>query len=131
MENSNEFKIRVANIEYFKVVEFSGPLYLKNLDHTKGLLMDLISTGTLNYILDFSSVEQVSSYFTRFILEFAQLVKSRNGKLFLYNPSMIARNIFNVLGMDEVIPCVESEEEIRGCIKSDHQLFVREPITSC
>jgi anti-sigma B factor antagonist len=74
-------------------------------------LMDAISDGAKNVIIDFKELDYISSAGLRVILKATKTIKRQDGKIMLCSMQDYVKEVFEIAGFDSFLPIVPTPED--------------------
>ena len=74
-------------------------------------LMDAISDGAKNVIIDFKELDYISSAGLRVILKATKTIKRQDGKIMLCSMQDYVKEVFEIAGFDSFLPIVPTLED--------------------
>jgi anti-sigma B factor antagonist len=74
-------------------------------------LLDAISDGTKNVIIDFKELDYISSAGLRVILKATKTLKRQDGKIMLCSMQDYVKEVFEIAGFDSFLPIVPSLDD--------------------
>ena len=74
-------------------------------------LMDAISDGAKNVIIDFKELDYISSAGLRVILKATKTIKRQDGKIMLCSMQDYVKEVFEIAGFDSFLPIVPTMDD--------------------
>ncbi len=96
------------------VVTVSGRMDAVTAPEFEKQCLNWMEEGHKNFLLDFSSLEYISSAGLRSILGVAKKAKPLGGKVVLSGLSGVVAEVFSISGFDAFLPIVETPEAGKG-----------------
>ena len=93
------------------ILAISGRLDAVTVSDAEASLNDLIDGGRDKVIIDFTSLEYISSAGLRFVLAGAKKLQAKGGSLLLVGLSGVVKEVFELAGFYDLLPVFASEKE--------------------
>lgn len=90
------------------VVSVSGRMDGVSAPEFEQKLAAWINEGETNFVIDFASLDYISSAGLRSILVTAKKLKAKNGKLLLCTLKDTVKEVFEISGFSSIVPIYES-----------------------
>lgn len=99
-----------------KLITLEGQLDESNVDAFAPKIYEVIENieAGQSMILDFEKVSYLNSKSIGYITDFYSQLLAKGSKLILAKPAANIRDIFNVVGIDQVIPLTQTLEEAKS-----------------
>lgn len=106
----------IQSDKQIKLITLEGQLDESNVDAFAPKIYEVIETmdSGQSMILDFEKVSYLNSKSIGYITDFYSQLLSKGSKLILAKPASNIRDIFNVVGIDQVIPLTQTLEEAKS-----------------
>lgn len=108
MEITSKLHRRVA------VVSVSGRIDTSTSSDFEAKLQDLIDEGQKNFVMDFSSVDFLSSSGLRVLVTTRKKLRDSGGDIVLAHPSQRASDSFEIAGLDKLFKSYPDRETAIG-----------------
>ncbi len=108
--------ISVQSDKKIKLITLEGQLDESNVDAFAPKVYEVIEALPENssLIIDFEKVSYLNSKSIGYISDFFTQLQAKNSKLILAKPAANIRDIFNVVGLDQVISITQTIEEAKS-----------------
>lgn len=101
-------KEKHGSISIFKVL---GRLDSNTSPDFEKEITEVIDNGGQNIVIDFETLDYISSAGLRVILKTAKTLKQSAGKLVLCSMKDYVREVFEISGFDSILPIVATKED--------------------
>ena len=98
-------------------LEIKGEVDASSAIEVDKTVAEAIANRCYRILIDCQSLEYISSAGLGVFISHLDDVKNNNGQIVFYNMKEKVRNVFKILGLDELIPIVESIEEAKALLK--------------
>lgn len=99
-------------------VKLHGRLDIQGTDAIDLPFTSLTATRKAGVLVDMSGVEFIASIGIRTLLSNAKALANRGGKMTLYNPVPLVRDVLTTSGVDNMIPIVDDYDSALQDLKS-------------
>jgi anti-anti-sigma factor len=115
MNGGAEARVLLERGEPVVVAELEGEVDASNAEEIGGEIAGLISTAPTGLLLDLSRTRYLDSAGVRMLLDLAEKLRQRRQGLSLVVPERTpVRRLLTVAGIHQLMPVVQSREEILG-----------------
>jgi anti-sigma B factor antagonist len=115
MNGGAEARVLLERGEPVVVAELEGEVDASNAEEIGGEIAGLISTAPTSLLLDLSRTRYLDSAGVRMLLDLAEKLRQRRQGLSLVVPERTpVRRLLTVAGIHQLMPVVQSREEILG-----------------
>lgn len=104
-------ELNVKNEEKVTLVSVTGRMDAVSSPEFEKELGRLIDEGNINFVIDLTELDYISSSGLRSVLVTAKRLKGKNGKIFLASLQAVVKEVFEISGFSTIIPIYESVEE--------------------
>ncbi len=111
-------EIREELIETLVILEPVGQLDTRTSPELEGHVNRHLGEKRQSFIVDFQSLDYISSAGLRVLLMLAKRLKSSDGKLVLAGMNAHVREVFDVAGFTKIFEIVSTRDEARGRLSS-------------
>jgi len=109
---SNRMEIKQTSEGKFITLQPSGELDANSSVHLDEVIQDLVTRDMVNIHVDFSDVSYISSAGMGVFISYIDEVKNKGGKLVLSQLSDNVREVFDLLGLSQLITIVQKDAEV-------------------
>jgi len=109
--STSSLRVRLEAKEDHHVLGWWGELDPSELGALRSGIDTLLQRGATHIVLNLSRVEFITSAGIAFIMELHEQLRGWGGRLVISDPAPFIRKTFNVLGFDEAIRIVDSDDE--------------------
>jgi anti-anti-sigma factor len=107
-------EITTRDYKRANVIRVVGEINANTASQLEAKLNEYIETGHFNLILELDGVNFLSSAGIRTIITGQRGAKEHNGALFVAQPSENVREVFNLAGLEVVLPVYDTTEQALG-----------------
>jgi len=104
-------EIRTSDAGSVKVLEFEGHLDTNTSPDAESAINDLIDGGTSQLLIDFSSLEYISSAGLRVLLATAKKLKAGDGVMRICSLNDTVREVFDISGFSTILSVSSDKDE--------------------
>lgn len=110
--------ISTVSNQTIKVITLQGQLDESNVDNFAPAVYKLIEDNQpqTNFILDLEKLTYLNSKSIGYISDWYGKINAKAGKLIIAKPPSNIKDIFNVVGLDKVIPITQTLEEAKNLV---------------
>jgi len=105
------FRVRLVAKGDHHVLGWRGEIDPSRLASLRSGIETLLERGATHIVLNLSQVRFITSSGIAFIMEVHELLRAWGGRLVISEPSPLVRKTFDVLGLDEAVRIVETDDE--------------------
>ena len=105
-------EIREKHTETHITLAPVGDLDANSSIHLDERISELVEEGALRIHVDFKGVNYVSSAGWGVFISYLEEMNARNGKIVLSNMSDSVRDVYDLLGLDQLISVAENDEAV-------------------
>ncbi|MBU2549580.1 MAG: STAS domain-containing protein [Proteobacteria bacterium] len=99
-----------------KIMALSGRLDAVTVGEAEHQLNTLIESGQSIVVIDFETLEYISSAGLRFVLAGAKKLQARNGKLLLAGLGGVVKEVFELAGFYDLLPVFDTPDQAIGSL---------------
>jgi anti-anti-sigma factor len=104
-------ELNVKDGEKGKLVSVTGRMDAVSSPEFEKELGKLIDEGNINFVVDLTGLDYISSSGLRSVLVTAKKLKGKNGQILLASLQDVVKEVFEISGFSAIIPIHESVEE--------------------
>ncbi len=93
------------------MIAIKGSLDAHASEELRKFLSKLYENKKYNLIYDLSNIEYISSAGVAVILDSYNTATDNNGNIVILNPSKMAKDVLNMIGVTQIVQCVNTKEE--------------------
>ncbi|MFN7181460.1 MAG: STAS domain-containing protein [Planctomycetota bacterium] len=93
------------------MITLKGSLDAHAAEELRTFLGRLYENKKYNLIYDLSNIDYISSAGVAVILDSYNTATDNNGNVVILNPSKMARDVLNMIGVTQIVQCVNTKEE--------------------
>jgi len=109
-------ELNVKNEEKGTLVSVTGRMDAVSSPGFEVELGKLIDEGNINFVVDFSELDYISSSGLRSVLATAKRLKGKNGQILLASLKDVVKEVFEISGFSAIIPIYDSVEEATAAL---------------
>ena len=109
-------ELNVKNEEKGTLVSVTGRMDTVSSPEFEKELGRLIDEGNVNFVIDLTELDYISSSGLRSVLTTAKKLKGKNGQILLASLQAVVKEVFEISGFSTIIPIYESVEEAMAAL---------------
>ena len=110
-------EITKVNKDNLLIIRIKGDLDASSAIHMDNEIRTAYENEVYNVLIDCCDLNYISSAGVGVFVSYFEDFKSKNGKLVFFNMKHNVHNVFNILGLGEILKIVNTEEEALGEVK--------------
>lgn len=109
-------ELNVKNVGKGTLVSVTGRMDAVTSPEFEKELGRLIDEGNVNFVIDLSELDYISSSGLRSVLATAKKLKGKNGQILLASLQAVVKEVFEISGFSTIIPIYGSVEEAMAAL---------------
>ncbi len=109
-------ELNVKNEEKGTLVSVTGRMDAVSSSEFEKELGRLIDEGNVNFVIDLTELDYISSSGLRSVLVTAKKLKGENGQILLASLQAVVKEVFEISGFSTIIPIYESVKEAMAAL---------------